>query len=455
MPPIGRDEFRDALGGLDPEALARFVADVHRARGATVERSGRRLRVSDGERIRELVVVDGRSDDNATVAVDDGGASNDAVDVASLHRLLLYGVDRTTCAALVERHLGRPLDAFAGEVTRPRSADPTFRGSERPARGRTVGSGENGARPRVDDPGSAGSTSRDGEGYRSPAEGSSRSTHRHSRRRLAVATVLALVLAAGLAGALVVGVPTHQGDGTPSVPGGTPSVPPDPTETGADSALERATLVDGTLENGLEPVSSDPGPDALPPGVTASGGVDEVTLAKRTVAHLSNRSYRLTLVVRESVDGRPNAFRRETVRIENATVHAVSTVHVGRFVTDPPKLTPEESYANVRLRDGPSGPVSGGPYARAVDRYLRWYLSVSSSTVADVRTDDGTGRVWLVLDGDPHPGVVNTTGSALVDGRGVVHEVHRSHEAPNERGVTVAVTLRIETLGVQDRDRAD
>jgi hypothetical protein len=445
VPPIGREEFRGALGGLDPEALARFVAEVHRARSATVERSGRRLWVSDGDRTRELLVVDAGLDESASLAVEDGGAPADTVDVATLHRLLLYGVDRTTCAALVERHLGRPLDSFAGEAARPRSVAPTPRRSERTARGRTVGSGENSARPRLDDSGSADSTSRDGGVDRSPSEGSSRSARRRSGRRSAVAAVLALVLAAGLAGALVVGVPGTDGDGTSSTPEGMPSEPLAPAEAGTDGTLERATLVDGTLENGLEPVSSGPRPETLPPGVNASGGIDEVTLADRTVARLSNRSYRLALVVRESVDGRPNALSRETVRVENTTAHTVSTVRVGRFVTAPPRLTPDESYANVRVRDGSSDTVADGPYARATDRYLRWYLSVSRSTIADATTEDGT--VWLVLDGDPFPGVVNTTGSALVDRNGVVREVHRVYEVPGKRGVTVAVTLRIETTG--------
>lgn len=445
MPPIGREEFGEALDGLDLEALTRFVADIHRACGATVERSGRRLRVSDGERTRELVVVDTVVDEDGAVAVEDEGGVADAVDVAALHRRLLYGIDRTTCATLVERHLGRPLDSFAGEVSRPQSVDPTLRAPEPTAERRTTGSSENDARPHVDGAGDVDSKPTDGESD-GPSTGESGRPRRPSDGRLVVAVVLAVVLAAGLAGALVVGVPGTGGSGTEGpAPEATPSGSPDSTGADADGALERATLVDGTLENGLEPVSSNPRPDALPPGVNASGEIDEVTLAKRTVAHLSNGSYRLTLVVRESVDGRPNAFRRETVHVENATTHTVSTIHVGRFVTAPPELTPEESYANMRVRDGPSGPVPGGPYARAVDRYLRWYLSVSSSTVADVRTDDGTERVWLVLDGDPHPGVANTTGSALVDGRGVVREVHRRYDAPNERGVTVAVTLRIET----------
>ena len=444
VPPIGREEFGDALDGLDPKALARFVADVHRARGATVDRSGRRLRVNEDERTRELVVVDAA--ESGAVAVEAGSGFADAVDVATLHRLLLYGVDRATCAALVERHLDRPLDSFAGGIDRPQSAHPTLRASERTVGRPTTSSGENAARSRVDGAGNTDSNPADG-WHDGPPTGGSGRPRRPSVRWLVAAIVLAVVLAAGLAGALVVSVPGAGGDGPPgSVSEGTPSEPPDPTEADADSALRRATLVDGTLENGLEPVSSDPRPEALPPGVNTSGEIDEVTLAKRTVAYLSNRPYRLTLVVRESVDGRPNAFRRETVRVENATAHTVSTIDVGRFVTVPPELTPEGSYTNVRVRDGPSGPVPGGPYARAVDRYLRWYLSVSRSAVANVTTEDESGTVWLVLDGDPHPGVVNTTGSALVDGRGVVREVHRAYDAPDKRGVTVRVTLRIETV---------
>lgn len=152
MPPIGREEFREALRDLAPGALARFVADLHRARGATVERSGTRIRVTDGDHSGELVVpgrdagpaagqvvhpvpdpgtdpaTDLDTDADAVVAVvkdDDRSVVGDGefIDDAALHRLLLYGVDRTTCAALVERHLGRPLDSFDGEGSR-RSDDP-------------------------------------------------------------------------------------------------------------------------------------------------------------------------------------------------------------------------------------------------------------------------------------------------------------------------------------------
>ena len=102
------------------------------------------------------------------------------------------------------------------------------------------------------------------------------------------------------------------------------------------------------------------------------------------------------------------------------------------------------------VRTEPLGTDPDGPYADLLDQYLRWYLSVSRSTVAAETTVDGEPAVWLLLDGDPYPGVVNTTGSALIDRRGVAREVHRSYDDPDRPGVSVSVTLRVEDVGDTD-----
>lgn len=270
------------------------------------------------------------------------------------------------------------------------------------------------------------------------------------RRWPPVTAVLALLSVAGVAAALGGGLPGASGDETAESrsPVDTTGGPEPAAAVNATTALERAELVDGTLENGLGTGSSGPPSERprfrrLPPGVNASGDVDERVVAERTVASLSNRSYRLTLVVRESVDGRPSALRRETIRVENATTYSASVAWAGRFVTGPPRLADGDVYADGsdRFVRGPNGTVrsvtsgsrSDVPYATDLGRYIRWYLSVSRSTVVDVTTDD-LGSVWLRLDGDPYIGVVDTTGSVLIDRYGVLREAHREYENPTSPG---------------------
>lgn len=59
MPPLSPSAFADALAGLDPDALARFVADLERARGRTATVEGGAVVVGgDGEPERRLLVHD-------------------------------------------------------------------------------------------------------------------------------------------------------------------------------------------------------------------------------------------------------------------------------------------------------------------------------------------------------------------------------------------------------------
>jgi hypothetical protein len=276
VPPIGRGEFEDAIEQLEPVAVARFAADLYRSRGATVEYTDRRMRVEDGDRVREFVVPE-------AVASTDRGV---AVDPAALHRLLLYGVDRTPCAALVERHLGRPPRLVRGWVGN--------RGVGRADERRTAG-------PRSRRDSSEDSVQRvaEDDGPWDPGDRSGRRAAHFRGRPSALVAVLAVVLAVVLVAVFPAGLP-GAGDGGESAPvSPAEPAPVEPSTGDVAAAAERAALVDGTLANGLEPVVT-PGSERadLPPGANASDTTNGASVAERRVVRRSNRSHRPTLVVR-------------------------------------------------------------------------------------------------------------------------------------------------------------
>lgn len=119
--PVPLDRFRDAVGRLDDVELARFVAAVWAARGYETERDGRRVTVERGDETREFEAHDGTgpfgrfsvSSPPSSGAVDaDAVVTNveadAAVDVAELHRTVLYGLSPSAADACCREHLGIP-----------------------------------------------------------------------------------------------------------------------------------------------------------------------------------------------------------------------------------------------------------------------------------------------------------------------------------------------------------
>jgi hypothetical protein len=225
-----------------------------------------------------------------------------------------------------------------------------------------------------------------------------------------------------------------------------------PTASGANG-----TATDETRPPGGTTLPADH-PATLPPGVGPEGVTDEDDLARAHARALEGRSYRLTLVHRERVDGRPTGVRRETVRVANASRYVSTVEGYGDLRREPLVVRDAAAYVNGSLRAERDAGVDGSAFGAAfsagvggdpadrVATYVRWFLSVEESRVVDVVERDGLRLYWLVLDGDSYPGVENTTGTALVDGTGLVHEVRRSYDYPDEDGVGATVTVRYDGL---------
>ena len=221
--------------------------------------------------------------------------------------------------------------------------------------------------------------------------------------------------------------------------------------------LPPATTVDGA--GGSAVVAGGIAAARLPPGVAPDGTVDESVLGAAHAAVLANDSYRATLTHGETLRGRPVGLRRETIAVENATRFAVTVEQYGRLAAgsqvvaeDPSFATggrrvvlvrPNETY-DYRLRAS-SG--SGGPIADRLATYVRWFLSVEDSRIADTTVRDGRRLYWLVFANDTYPGIVNTTGTALIDERGFVHRMTRSYEYPGRNGVVVTATVAVSDVG--------
>jgi len=113
MPPVPEATFRALLTERSREAVAAFVADLWRARGAQVTREDDRL-LADGRELRVVEDPAGATppDDGVVVAATPPGpgAGDDVLGPADLHGMLLYDAPRERAAALFEDHFDRPLE---------------------------------------------------------------------------------------------------------------------------------------------------------------------------------------------------------------------------------------------------------------------------------------------------------------------------------------------------------
>jgi hypothetical protein len=116
--------FSAALGRLDVETFAALVADVWEARGRPTTRRGTRVTVDaeDGRRARRLRVTHGRPAEAGGGAAADGAttvvtsratsdreaadAAGRVVDATELLRTVRYAVERDRAASILERYLG-------------------------------------------------------------------------------------------------------------------------------------------------------------------------------------------------------------------------------------------------------------------------------------------------------------------------------------------------------------
>ncbi|WP_380675889.1 hypothetical protein [Salinigranum sp. GCM10025319] len=402
---------RRRLRGLSRERFVAFVAALWAARGAETRVRGGYVEARHGDRVERLRAVTGRRvpDDSATAAADvlvlsrpasavegTSGFDGRVVDADDLHAMVLYAVPREAADDLCRRFFDRPL-ATASEPTRsvvervPEKSAPIVVGL------------------------------------------------------LGVALVVVGVLGAPLSGdeVSVVGAPESIGsDAAAQVEADDLSPTPTP-QGGAEADSETAD------------------PEGYPPGLGPGGVVDAGVLADTHAKAVTGRSYRLTISHREYVDGQWNAYRRETVSVASPTEYRTDLDGAGDLRRADLVVSEVEAFADGETRyerrvvadefdqtyTVEATPVRGvrngeGRYADRAERYVEWFLSVSESEVVDVVARGDTRYYWVSLGEDPYVGIENSTGSALVDEHGVVHQIRRQYDSPDDGNVSAVVIIR-------------
>jgi hypothetical protein len=455
--------FGALLREMDRATFARFVAAVFEARGRTVVVEDDRLRLGDGRvvAVRADVAAEHGAGpeppEGASLLVTAGEPPPTDIEVlgpADLRERLLYGVDSDRRAAIAREFLGEPL-TVEGAPDDP-GAEPDA-GSDSNPGADVAGAGRAPAGAASPTPtGAAGVGDDSGSAGEEPDDGDSIGGRLRSRDGRVLAAVALVVLGAAVAGAVALAADPAAPD-APAAGQVNSSFETDgerPGNTGDSASAAGA----GDAGGSTQVTPSGPGVSAgsRPPGVAADGSIDEDTLAEAHTAALAGRSYRLVLTVRVSVDGQPVGLRRESIRVANATSYSADVTRVGSFPIDTPTLADGDVYANGSARVERIGPSAGRavpvdaerPYADRVATYLRWYLSVEQSSVAEVVWRDAGGTdYWLTMRGDPWPGVTDTTGTALVTTEGMVREVHRTYRSPDRPSVSADVTLRVTDVG--------
>jgi hypothetical protein len=402
---------RRRLRGLSRERFVAFVAALWTARGAETRVRGDYVEARHGDRVERIRVVTRRrvpgdvdAADSADVLVLSRPASavegtrgfdGRIVDADDLHAMVLYAVPRSAADDLCRRFFHRPLST---------TSEPT-----RSVIGRV---------PEKSAPIVVG--------------------------LLGVALVVAGVLGGPLSGesASVVGAPESVGS-DPAAQAETDDPPLTLTPQGDTEA-------DGTADS-----------EGYPPGLGPGGVVDAGVLADAHAKAVTGRSYRLTISRREYVDGQWNAYRRETVSVASPTEYRTDLDGAGDLRRADLVVSEVEAFADGETRyerrvvadefnrtyTVEASPVRGvrngeGRYADRAERYVEWFLSVEESEVVDVVARGDTRYYWVRLGEDPYVGIENSTGGALVDEDGVVHQIRRQYDYPDDSNVSAVVVLR-------------
>ncbi|MFC4358524.1 hypothetical protein ACFO0N_11290 [Halobium salinum] len=491
MPPLSSTAFRERLAALSLPDRAAFVAAVWRARGRSASVDGTRVRIAekssaDGVESRSWVVdVDFERREADDVDSDDRRYDGEALlDPADLRRLLLYALPAETGDRLVRAHLGVALRSTQyPRATPPDAGDSTDDaelagdlGGAVEAEGPDEGGGPDDAEAADD--------------VEAASRGSFRGTSDSlgpwvptSRRRQAVVVLVGVAVVAAVLGGGGLGLPSL---GSPDGALSTADEGTTTTESAETAASDAQSAVDGTgagsasatdparTASGAEesPDDADSPPDdaapftggdsdaSLPPGVTPNA-VDARALAAAHGRVLGNTSYTLVLTHREFRDGRPTAVRREVARVEGSERYVSSVTGAGEPTATVQVVADEEVFANGSVRvergvDGEPRDARSGqsdfaepddPFRSRAENYVDWFTSVREAGVVETVERDGRTLYWLSLADDPWLGVENSTGSALVDERGLVHSLRRSYDVPGRPGVSVTVTVEVVNVG--------
>jgi len=471
--------FRDLLLNLDAAGLREFVAAVYAARGWAVDRSGDDLRVrAAGERdwLRLAVALgsaDGPTDTDADrVVVPTLAADVDAdipderlIDAADLLELLRYAVDDAARTRLFRDFFDRDSDDFVTAADRGADAwsatDPSAEADSTGPTPSTAAPDETPTAPEQPDVSPDVDSDSDSGADASPVA-----------PRLAVAVIVLLVV-----GGVAVAV------GPTLVPPGEDAGDADTDPTGGNVTADTdapgvAVAANRTVPSTHAGVVAVDGP--LPPGVDATGIANASALADAHEAALDGRSYRLSVVAREFVGGRPTALARERTVVEAPTRYRSDVSVIGTFRQQPRVVGTTSAYADGTMRfvrlttdteaDGTirftergreSGTAGGpgwrsvavdpavDPFANRTATHLRGVLDVDDAAVVGSFEREGTTYVWIDLRRRP-PGGTDAIDSILVDEHGLVHELRHEYAylPPEASTVRTVVTVRTEPANV-------
>lgn len=370
---------------------------------------------------------------DTVVVLGDAASVTDRVDGATrvlgagdLAEMLLYAVDRPVADDLCERHLGAPperlrLPAAAAVGRRLRSLAPS---------GPTLGSG----------------------------------------LRVAGLGLAVVLLAFGLA---ALGGPGASG---PATPGAGLDAGSSGAGTGGEAAAAASTGGDGEFPDTYPQGTA----GLLPPGVTQSGIDDAAALGRAHSERLAGESYELTLVRHQPAgNATPGAAAEPSLdRYLFGSIPHPGVTHTTEFAVAGDSYRSSASlrneagarvrasvyfdgrewyvaaplYGNTSYRSAPVtgsvGPVPDTYRTELVDRYL----STPETELTGVVDHDGRRLYRIAASGTPRPFpdlfTRNYTAVALVDSRGVVHELSVSYDiVSDDNRATVETTLSYDSFG--------
>lgn len=461
------------LRDADPASVRAFAAGLYEGRGHAVTRTDSGFTTDGADGDVETVVVHTSADDptalplataSEIVTVDPRTLPDTPariVDVTDLHRQLLYAIDRPQAATLLADTLDRSIDSFEGtldESPEPAGSPPTATGTDETQTevASTAGTERPGGTTGREQTGTTGVSVRQSSTSGDPSRGiggtsgevpsasvvDSGADGTDRQHRMVLFGAVALLGLAALAGPGFVG---WAGDSSatigPVASNGTTAA----TDSGEEELGVRAIPVNGS---------------GLPPGIDASGAIDERRLGDATEAALGDRSYRVSVTYREFSGRQETAVYSETVRVANESHYSASVTRLGEFERGPTIIAGRDLYATpsgttertvasgrpqVEFRNGTT-PASD-LVADDIERYVRWYLSVEESVVTAEQSGSETPVYRLLTEGDPYTGVTNASGSAVVDSDGVVRQLRRTYDEPTGRDLRVVVTIRVSDVG--------
>jgi len=459
MDPLSEAELRRLCQAATTSAVLGFIADLYAAQGWTVatidakegtltlERNDyqQRIGVATGTTVPdsvETVVVVGSEFDPTEITADT------RVDIGDLRNRLLYSIDREQAADILERRFDKPFSVSVDASSAAESQSETERD--------TVS--DSTSKAELDAAGRASAVPTASHQHASDNTQASTSSILADRRHLGLAGGLVL-LAAVLVVIGTMGFPVADAGVDPAT---APETTPVPVTATPSTGVQEATGSD-------RPVSAQPTQIATraatyPPGVNRSGITAYQRLVSAHESQLANRSHRVTLVYREVKNGTVTGGTTQTVRVENETTYYATATEFGNTESFTPSFTDGTVYANgsVEFERTATGvtrrsPRGAAQFQTALSRYLGWYLSVEDSRIISTTPDGNPSTVSIAMDGDPYPGVTNTTGAAVVTESGVVTQVHRTHSEPGS-AVRIVITIRVSDIGtttVSSPDWAD